>query len=41
MAVVVVRELLVWGWQNTHRLSSGDRLSVKNEQFWLSISANL
>lgn len=31
----------MWGWQHTHRLSSGDRLSVKNEQFWLSISANL
>lgn len=30
-----------WGWWHTHRLSSGDRLSVKNEQFWLSISANL
>lgn len=27
--------------RRTHRLSSGDRLSVKNEQFWLSISANL
>ena len=30
-----------WRWQHTHRLSSGDRLSVKKEQFWLSISANL
>lgn len=25
----------------THRLSSGDRLSVKKEQFWFSISASL
>jgi hypothetical protein len=32
----------VWRrWQCTHRLSSGDRLSVKKEQFWFSISANL
>lgn len=30
-----------WRWRHTHRLSSGDRLSVKKEQFWLSISANL
>lgn len=39
--VAVMREFVVLGWQCTHRLSSGDRLSVKNEQFWLSISANL
>lgn len=40
-AMVVMREFLVSGWQHTYRLSSGERLSVKNEQFWLSISANL
>lgn len=27
--------------RKTHRLSSGDRLSLKKEQFWLSISASL
>lgn len=27
--------------RRTHRLSSGDRLSLKKEQFWLSISASL
>lgn len=33
-----------WGGRKggrTHRLSSGDRLSLKKEQFWLSISASL
>lgn len=38
-AATVIRAFVVW--PHTHRLSSGDRLSVKNEQFWFSISANL
>jgi len=39
--LAAVTDYNVCGRWCTHKLSSGERLSVKKEQFWFSISANL